>query len=388
MKIQKIELWNFRNYDRLTLEPGDGINLFFGKNGSGKTNLLEAIHYCALGKSHRINNDLNAVRIGEKEASCSVSVLSGSLKNEIQVRLQPGEAGKKSVWIDRARIRRFSDLMGVLRCVIFSPEDLGMIRGGPSLRRRFLDMMISQLSRPYFIALQQYRLAMDQRNAILKDAKTRQVKPDPMIEDFESAMALAAEQIIETRSHYIDLLSTSSLETYHRLSGQENEDFQLSYHCGFKNSSTPREDMILQLKSNRDEDMRFGMTSCGPHRDDLSMTLNKKDLRLFASQGQVRTAALSVKLSQLNVLHESGGERPVLLLDDVMSELDRARRMNLLREIEDTQTFITCSDETDLEDLSNCRTSLVSSVDGIAQLTQTNMGFVKPAPILSEPDFT
>ena len=278
--------------------------------------------------------------------------------------------------------------MGCLRLVIFSPEDLGMIRGGPSLRRRFLDMMISQLSRPYFIALQQYNSAMNQRNAILKDSRVTQRQPDPMIEDFENAMVTAAVQIMDNRSRFIDQLAASSLDTYHRISGKEEESFQLSYRCGFKNSDNPGESLRKSLRENREEDRRLGFTSSGPHRDDIYMALNRKDLKLFASQGQVRTAALSIKLSQLEVLTKDGGDRPVLLLDDVMSELDQTRRMNLLREIEDTQTFITCSDETDLADFRDCRAYSVSSESGSAKIRETNHGSFTSSLILTEPDFS
>ena len=388
MKIQKIELADFRNYESLTLRPGDGINLFFGRNGSGKTNLLEAIHYCALGRSHRVSGDQNVVRIGKKAAGCSVSVQTRLTRHDISVHLQPGESGKKTIYIDQTRAKRFSELMGCLRLVIFSPEDPGMIRGGPSLRRRFLDMMISQLSKPYFIALQQYKSAMDQRNAILKDSRVLQQRIDPMIEDFEEAMTASAVQIFESRSRLIDQLASSSLETYHRVSGREEENFQLSYRCGFKNSDDPGESLRKSLRENREEDRRLGFTSSGPHRDDIYMSLNKKDLKLFASQGQVRTAALSIKLSQLEVLTRDGGDRPVLLLDDVMSELDQVRRMNLLKEIGDTQTFVTCSDETDLADFRDCRAYAVMNENGNASLRETNRGIYDPEPILAEPDFS
>ena len=169
MVIEKIELNHYRNYDHLQLFPQEGINLFFGKNGSGKTNLLEAIHYCALGKSHRISQDAHAVEIGEKTGFCSVSVRGKWTKNEISVQLLPEESSAKSVFIDHKKVKKLSEMMGVLRCVIFSPEDLDLIKEGPSCRRRFLDMMISQINRSYFVALQQYKTAMEQRNAIIRN---------------------------------------------------------------------------------------------------------------------------------------------------------------------------------------------------------------------------
>ncbi len=387
MNIQKIELRNFRNYESLTLEPQNGINLFFGKNGSGKTNLLEAIHYCALGKSHRVNQDQNVVRIGQKEAVCSVSVQTNRIRSDILVQIQPAESGK-TVYIDHKKIRRFSDLMGCLRCVIFSPEDLGMIRGGPSLRRKFLDMMISQLNRNYFIALQQYRISMEQRNAILRDCRMKQCRPNPMIEDFEQAMARNATVIVETRQKMTALLAEQSRNAYHRISSKDTEDFLIAYHSGLKNAENPEQEMLHQLQTSWEEDMKTGISSFGPHRDDLTMMLNKKDLKLYASQGQVRTAALSIKLSQLHVISEIAGDSPVLLLDDVMSELDKGRRMNLLREIGKTQTFITCSDESDLEETQEDRVYSVSSVEGIAEIEKRKHGKMEEVGESYEPDFS
>ena len=387
MRIIKVELHQFRNYNSLTLNPQDGINLFFGKNGSGKTNLLEAIHYCALGRSHRINQDQNTVQIGQKEASCAVSVQTNLVRNDIMVQIQPNGYGKR-VLIDQKKIRRFSDLMGCLRCVIFSPEDLNMIRGGPSLRRKFLDMMISQMNRNYFIALQQYRISMEQRNAILKDCRSRQIKPHGMIEDFEQAMAQNAVTITEMRQRMTEHLAYQAFSVYHRISGKENEDFSMIYHSGLKNAENPEKEMLMQLAANREEDMKNGISSFGPHRDDLWMSLNRKDLKLYASQGQVRTAALIIKLSQLHVLREETGDSPVLLLDDVMSELDKGRRANLLEEIGITQTFITCSDESDFDATEQHRIYSVTVSEGIAGVEEKRHGRTEKEKILSEPDFS
>ncbi len=388
MIIQKLELRNFRNYDQLTLRPMDGINLFFGSNGSGKTNLLEAIHYCALGKSHRVNNDQNVVRLGQREASCALTVKKDPVRNEIRVLLQPGEANRKTVWIDQAKVRRFSELMGCFRCVLFSPEDLGMLRGGPSLRRRFLDMMISQWSPAYFIALQQYRTAMEHRNAILKECRLTHTNPGAMIGDFEGMMASSALVIMAARREIIATLSRHAEAVYHRLSGREEECFRMDYHCSMRNVQPEEEALCRVLRDNREEDERTGLTSQGPHRDDLTMTLNQKDIRLFASQGQVRSAALSLRLSQLSVMEEQGRDRPVLLLDDVMSELDQSRRMNLLREIQHTQTFITCSDENDVAEFLSARVYSVRTEGGLAQLSEARHGEGAEEAVLREPDFT
>lgn len=388
MVIESIELNRYRNYEHLTLRPHEGINLFCGKNGSGKTNLLEAVHYCALGKSHRIAQDAHAVMAGESAASCSVSVRGKLARNEIGITLHPGESAVKSVWINHKKVRKLSEMMGVLRCVIFSPEDLDLIKEGPAVRRRFLDMMISQISRSYFIALQQYRIAMDQRNAILRDSRARAVPPDPMIADFERAMADQARMIYRERRKYADLISEESLRVYREISGREDEIFQIGYHSFLKKEEEDQDSFLKLLERSREEDLRQGITTAGPHRDDLHLTLNRKNMKLFASQGQMRTAALSMKMSQLRILTQAAGESPVLLLDDVMSELDLQRRMNLLKEIGDAQTFITFSDEGDLDAAQSHRTYIVSSRNGRAEIEERKAGPETETPVLREPDFS
>ena len=388
MIIEKLTLRNFRNYAETVLTPHEGVNLFFGANGSGKTNLLEAVHYCALGKSHRITGDQSVVRIGESFAVCGVSVLSGGVRRDIIVRLVPNEITKKVILLDQKQIRRFSDMMGCLQCVIFSPEDLGLIREGPSMRRRYLDMMISQVNRGYFIALQQYRAGLEQRNALLKNMRGNHREGSGMLDVFEQAMAGPAAAIVAERVRVVEMLSGLAAETYRGISGKDGEDFQASYHSAFRESENVEADFIRIMRENREEDLRLGITSAGPHRDDLNLSLNRKNMKVYASQGQIRTAALSLKLAQMKALRKISGEPPVLLLDDVMSELDRERRMRLVREISGYQTFITCTDESDLELEGDRRIYHVSSPEGTAVLEETNRGTVTEKPVLQEPDFT
>ena len=388
MIIEKLTLRNFRNYEDTVLTPHEGVNLFFGANGSGKTNLLEAIHYCALGKSHRISGDHSVVRIGESFAVCGVSVSTGGVRREITVRLVPNEVNKKVILLDQKPIRRFSDMMGCLQCVIFSPEDLGLIREGPSLRRRYLDMMISQVNRGYFIALQKYRSGLEQRNALLKTMRQNASDYTGMLEVFEQAMAAPAAVIVAARKKVIAMLAELAAETYRGISGREKEEFQAGYHSAFRETENVEEEFIRLMRENREEDLRLGVTSAGPHRDDLSLSLNRKNMKVFASQGQIRTAALSLKLAQMKALRAMSGEAPVLLLDDVMSELDRDRRTRLVKEISDYQTFITCTDESDLELEGSRRTYHVSAPEGKAVLEETNRGEMREALPLTEPDFT
>ena len=348
MRIEELNLKNFRNYRELTLRPHPGVNLFFGRNGSGKTNLLEAVHYCSLGRSHRIANDAHVVKNGEAFALSSVSIQNMLGKREIAVRFHPDEVQKKTVLIDQKKISKFSDMMGCLRCVIFSPEDLGLIREGPSLRRRYLDMMISQVSRGYFIALQQYRTAMDQRNAVIRNMRANGTGDLTILSAFEETMAGPAAVIIRERRKIVSLLSDIAAETYQRISDTD-EVFRLAYHSSVKEENDIAETLCRLFRENREDDIRMGFTSAGPHRDDLILTLNRNQMKQFASQGQIRTAALSMKLSQMKILRDLSGEEPVLLLDDVMSELDRKRRACLIGEISSFQTFITCADRDDVD---------------------------------------
>ena len=369
MQIETLKLKNFRNYKELLLEPHPGVNLFFGRNGSGKTNLLEAVHYCSLGRSHRITNDANVVKNGETFALSSVCIQNALGKREIAVRFHPDEVQKKAILIDQKKIAKFSDMMGCLRCVIFSPEDLGLIREGPSLRRRYLDMMISQISRGYFIALQQYRTGMDQRNAVIRNLRTNGTGNLSILSAFEETMAEPAAVIIRERRKIVSMLSDIATDTYRRISNTD-EVFRLAYHSSVKEEDGIAETLCRLLRENREDDIRMGFTSVGPHRDDLILTLNKNQMKQFASQGQIRTAALSMKLSQMKILRDLSGEEPVLLLDDVMSELDRKRRACLIGEISSFQTFITCADRDDVDCGKVDRVWEVSAENGEAKVEE------------------
>ena len=388
MVIERLELNHFRNYEKLILFPHQGINIFFGQNGSGKTNLLESIHYCSLGKSHRLTQDINAVRMGSEGSSCRLTVKSDLARNELEIRLRPGEETVKTVYVNQKKVARLSEMMGVLRCVIFSPEDLSLIKDGPSVRRRFLDMMISQINRPYFIALQQYRAAMNQRSAILRQARLENRPISPMIDDFEITMAQYAKIICSERQEISKQLADTGHMLYRRISDRDTEDFAVQYHGSVRWNQGDEFPMIRLLRESREDDLKLGTTSVGPHRDDLVLSLNRKPLKLYASQGQMRTAALSLKLAQMKLFQQVTRDQPVLLLDDVMSELDLRRRMNLLQVMDGVQTFITCSDEGDLASWQNHRTYEVVNPDGSGQISVVKQGPEMRRDELREPSFS
>lgn len=389
MTIEKLLLRDFRNYAALELRPHPGVNLLFGQNGSGKTNLLEAVHFCALGRSHRTSADREVVRRGAEMGACGVVVSGKAGRSEISVKLTPGQVRKKQVFVDKKRAARLSDLMGRVRCVIFSPEDLMLVKEGPSVRRRYADMMLSQLSAGYFVALQQYQKALEQRNALLKEAKRTDSMPTALLDAFEKAMAENAALIIPMRQKMLGEAAAIAEEKYRAISGREGECFAMRYAC-----CAPGEDVADQvarrLKEARREDMFRGTTGFGVHREDIQLTLNGREMKLYASQGQIRTAALSMKLAQLELFNRETGDPPILLLDDVMSELDMTRRKRLLEEIGGLQTFVTCTDESDLDGCTDRRSYRVRlDENNEAVICETSEGTaVAQEQEDEEPDFS
>ncbi len=389
MTIETIRLRDFRNYTALEIHPHPGVNLLFGQNGSGKTNLLEAIHYCALGRSHRTGMDREVVRKGAEMGACGVTVQRGDGRCEVSVKLTPGESRKKQVYIDRKRANRLSQLMGRVQCVIFSPEDLLLVREGPAVRRRYVDMLLSQLSPGYFVALQQYQKALEQRNAILREAKRTGSLPGSVLEAFEMAMAQPCEVIIPMRRRMIGRVAEIAGEKYNAISGRSGERFTMRYEACLDTDERIAQQVQERLRRGRQEDLLRGTTGFGIHREDVQLSLSGREMKLFASQGQIRTAALSMKLSQMEIFNKETGEAPILLLDDVMSELDMTRRTRLLQEIQHTQTFITCTDESDLEGCHERRSYRVSlGEEGQGCVSEIHEGEKVEAPMEEEPDFT
>ena len=384
MRIELIKLRDFRNYEELTLAPHPGVNILFGQNGSGKTNLLEAIHYCALGRSHRTSQDREVVRRDQPMAAIGVQLKKNGVRTDVTVKLTPGELRRKTVFIDQKRASKLSDLMGRVQCVIFSPEDLMLVKEGPSIRRRFLDMMLSQLSTSYFIALQQYQKALDQRNAMLREARRGERMDAAMMDAFEEAMAVPCETIIPLRRQFVQMTGEMAATKYAAISGRNQEIFSMIYQCCLSADDDLVDQVKRHLAQNRREDSLRGSTGFGIHREDINLLLSGREMKVFASQGQIRTAALSMKLAQLEIFRSISGETPILLLDDVMSELDMSRRTRLINEINGVQTFITCTDETDLEGCQEKRSYRVFAMDGSALIEESSSG---EAVEKNEPEF-
>lgn len=344
MRLLSLRLHDFRSYKTLQLNPPDGVTVIVGENGAGKTNLLEAVHLCCLGKSHRTSNDSDLIRSGQETAAVQLTVERTDGKNEVGVRLYENQKHKKLLYLNGKTASRVGEIMGLATCVMFSPEDLAIVKGAPQERRRFLDMLLSERKRAYFYALQTYNAALKQRNALLKTIAHTGDKSQ--LDAWDEQLAQAAVPVVHLRAEASEELNTLAAGHYAFISGRKDEVLTVSY-SGKVDPLNTKEDMLAKLRACREDDLRRQTTSVGPHRDDLSLKLHDQDLRAFGSQGQARTAALSLKLAAYDMLTKSQGEPPLLLLDDVLSELDPTRRERLIERIRHAQAFLTCTDQSD-----------------------------------------
>jgi len=348
MKFTSLQLKNFRNYSSLAFQPGDGITVLYGSNGSGKTNLLESMHLLSLGRSHRTTIDREMIAQGEDVAFVRGHTVRLDGKHDLEVRLYPLEKPQKRVLIQGKPAERITDMMGHATTVMFAPEDLRIVSDGPAARRRFIDMQLSQIRPSYLKALRRYLSTLEKRNALLKSQKARQSQDFyRQLDAWDEQLAGTAVYVVEPRRWFLEELSRHAAERYADIAEDVNEVFALRYTGPLATTPTPYRDMLAALKRTRAEDERRLFTTFGPHRDDLSLMLAGKDLRAYGSQGQVRSAVLSMKLGELALIENEMGEMPALLLDDVFSELDHQRRNALLQSTRGVQTFITCTDKSD-----------------------------------------
>lgn len=334
MKIESIELVNFRNYDKLVVSLDQGTNLFYGDNAQGKTNILESVYLCGTTKSHRGSKDKEMIGFGKEEAHIRMKILKNEIPYRIDMHLKKNRA--KGIAINGVPIHKASELLGLGNFVFFSPEDLNIIKNGPSERRRFLDMELCQLNRIYLHNLTNYNRILMQRNKLLKDISFHPEYEDTL-EIWDIQLAEYGRQIIAARENFVKELNEIIFEIHKKLSGGR-EELAVSYE---KNVSG--EQFLESIRKDRDKDIRMKMTHTGPHRDDLLFQIKDLDIRRFGSQGQQRTTALSLKLAEIELVRNSSKDAPILLLDDVLSELDGNRQHYLLESIHDVQTLITCT---------------------------------------------
>lgn len=358
MRLQQLRLHQFRSYEQLTLMPPPGITILIGENGAGKTNLLEAIHLCCLGRSHRTSNDRDMIRLGSTTCAVHARVQRAVVRDEVGVRLFAPQGERKVVFVNGKTVSRMGELMGHMTCVMFSPEDLDLVKGAPKGRRIFLDMLLAQSQAAYFYALQQYNAVLRQRNALLKEIARNRADPK-LLDIWDEQLAKSAAPIVIQRRDAAGAISELATGHYAYIAGRTKERFFLRYQGLLMDSLDPAKDLLLRLNASREDDIRRQTTTAGPHRDDLQLMLSGNDMRAFASQGQARTAALAMRLAQIDILTRAHQETPLLLLDDVMSELDAGRQSRLLVRLDRMQTLITC---TELNSIKNIQPSCVLTV--------------------------
>ena len=337
MKIKSLKLKNFRNYDLLYLDFDSSTNIFYGNNAQGKTNILEAVYLSGTTKSHRGTKDRDLIQFGEDESHIEVIVDKKDISYQIDMHLKKNSP--KGIAVNKVPIRKASDLFGIINIVFFSPEDLNIIKNGPSERRRFIDLELSQLDKVYLSHLSNYHLIVNQRHHLLKDLKdvNKQESLIQTLDIWESQLIQYGNEIIERRKEFIEEINKIISYIHNKLTGGK-EKIKLSYEPSNGNLSLEQ-----ALKKNREKDLRIKSTSVGPHRDDICFLSGDLDIRRFGSQGQQRTAALSLKLSEIELVKQKTNDMPILLLDDVLSELDKYRQNYLLDSIHDIQTLITCT---------------------------------------------
>jgi DNA replication and repair protein RecF len=334
MYIQSLELRDFRNYEELKIAFSKGTNILFGDNAQGKTNILEALYMIAVTKSHRGTKDRDLIRFGQEEAHIRSYIIKSGIDYQVDMHLRKG--GSKGLAINGQRLHKAADLVGLLHLVFFSPEDLRIVKDGPSERRRFMDVELCQLDKTYLSDLNHYNRIIDQRNRLLHDIAFNPGLTDTL-EVWDSQLTDYGSRIIRCREKFIRDLNEIVAGIHDNLSGGK-EHLTVSYE-----PNTDPDDLAVRLKKSRDRDIKLKMTTAGPHRDDFSCMTQEIDLREFGSQGQQRTCALSLKLSEIELVKKTISDNPVLMLDDVLSELDSGRQNYLLNSIGGIQTFITCT---------------------------------------------
>ena len=338
MIIESIKLKNYRNYENLQLELSPGTNIFYGDNAQGKTNILESVYVCCTTKSHKGSKDKEMIRFGEDEAHIKLTVRKQDVPYRIDMHLKKNKA--KGIAINGIPIRKASELFGIVNVVFFSPEDLNIIKNGPAERRRFLDLELCQLNKLYVHGLIQYNRVVTQRNKLLKELSFHP-EYEETLDIWDLQLAQYGRQVIEYRTDFVKQLNEMIVGIHNQLSGGK-EHLEIFYE-----PNVEAEKLEDALAKNRDSDLRQRTTGIGPHRDDIRFIVNGIDIRRFGSQGQQRTAALSLKLAEIELVKYLVKDYPVLLLDDVLSELDGSRQEHLLAGIDHIQTMITC---TGLED--------------------------------------
>lgn len=332
MYIQELALSSFRNYSEMHITLDKGINIFKGDNAQGKTNILEAIYLCATARSHRTSQEKEVIKWDEEAAHITLDVQKRTFEDKIDFHItQKG----KAVAINKMPVAKLGELFGTVTVVMFSPEDLQLIKKSPKERRRFIDIELCQFNKLYYYALKQYYKVLKQRNNALKQY-THGVDSE-MLDVWDMQYVSYAKEVIEKRSEFIKQINALAKQIHADISGGK-EDLEVVYEPNVQADHI--EDKVARY---RQKDIMTQSSSVGPHRDDLKFLINGMDVKVYGSQGQQRTVVLSLKLAELRLMQENMGEAPILLLDDVLSELDDNRQKYLFSYTENIQTLITCT---------------------------------------------
>ncbi|NLD19727.1 MAG: DNA replication/repair protein RecF [Clostridiales bacterium] len=340
MYIKSIELNNFRNYENIRVSFNNKINIFLGNNAQGKTNLLEGIYLNAMARSFKTTKDKELIRFGQEYCKIKTSVIVDDDEQITEIVIN--SEGKKAVKIDGVKIKKTSELLERVLIIIFSPEDLKIVKDEPEKRRKFIDRELCQIKTGYYNDISNYKKVLKQRNTYLKE----NVIENSVLDIWDYELAKYGSRIIWIRKKFIKKIDKISREIHDKISGGR-ENLSLKYEANIKPSKSPEEmeaDFYEILKESRGDDIRNKNTGRGPHKDDMKISADQIDLRKFGSQGQQRTAALSIKLSEIKLIEDETGENPILLLDDVLSELDNDRQRYLLNSLGKNQMFITTAD--------------------------------------------
>ena len=357
MYISSLSLSNFRNYSSEKLEFSPYTNVIYGDNAQGKTNILEAVYLFSQGRSHRAKADRELIKFGKDFAKLQLEFHDKDRDYKANVQLIKN--GKKNIRINHVQITKLSMLMNYLNVVMFSPEDLDLVKGAPSVRRRFIDSSVSQLYPGYLMSLIDYHRALSQKNSLLKMLRQKGAHSDVMLSVWNEQLAVEAAKIMEYRIDFIKLINEFASKIQKEIS---REELKILYSPGIKTDNIDKSTIFKYLERNQRREIEFAAAQVGIQRDDLHISVNGKEARSYGSQGQQRTAALSMKIAEADYLQHIKGEYPVLLLDDIMSELDINRRMYLAEKIRGKQVLITSTD-TDIR-LSTENTRLIHIKNG------------------------
>ncbi len=360
MYIDKLSVENFRNLKKVNIDFNKNINILYGDNAQGKTSILEGIYFCATGRSHKTHTDKDVINFNENETHIKTIIRDDTACDKIDVHLKKNM--KKWIAVNNMPVKKIGELFGFLHIVLFAPEDLRLIKSGPSERRRFIDLEMCQLNKIYYYNLKQYCKILKQRNNLLKEIQKNKSLKDTLFV-WDSQLSEFGEKIIKQRQKFIYDISELASEIHNKITGGK-ERLEIIYKPNISSDMFEK-----KLIKNTDKDIFYGTTSTGPHKDDVSFIINGYDAKDYGSQGQQRCSALSAKLAEIEIIKKEKKTNPVLLLDDVLSELDEKRQSFLIESIKDIQVIITCTGIEDILKKTNADTQVFFVENGDVKLT-------------------